>query len=443
MTPPRLEFGGTPGVVAIVLLSHLAAFYVLLCVCAHGGALFLPTSPNALLADLRAHATPTPATVAAYLGFLATQAVLAMTLPGAIVLGLPIETEPFDVVYEAPLRLEYRCNALAGWWVTLVALGALVYFRGDAPLLWIADNWGRLMTTAIVVADIASVVAYVSATIYDWFTGAELNPRVFSGRLDLKMWSEIRVSWVTLFVLTLAAAAKAGFNSSSMLLLTAHWLYANACQKGEESVPFTLDIFHEKWGWMLIFWNLAGVPFLYSANAFFIAHASAAADAAWGDDVTDVYEPLSILASLSVLFVLLVAYYVWDTAQSQRTRFRMQRQGTYVPRGALAFPSLPWGMLTDPTFIETRVGSPLLTSGWIGRANKIHYTADFIMATCWALSCGVTPWFRALPWTYPTFFGFMIAHRAGRDERRCAEKYGEDWTRYREIVPHRFVPGWF
>ena len=103
------------------------------------------------------------------------------------------------------------------------------------------------------------------------------------------MWSEIRVSWVTLFVLTLAAAAKAGFNSSSMLLLTAHWLYANACQKGEESVPFTLDIFHEKWGWMLIFWNLAGVPFLYSANAFFIAHASAAADAAWGDDVTDVY----------------------------------------------------------------------------------------------------------------------------------------------------------
>ena len=99
MTPPRLEFGGTPGVVAIILLSHLAAFYVLLCVCAHGGALFLPTSPNALLADLRAHATPTPATVAAYLGFLATQAVLAMTLPGAIVLGLPIETEPFDVVY--------------------------------------------------------------------------------------------------------------------------------------------------------------------------------------------------------------------------------------------------------------------------------------------------------------------------------------------------------
>jgi protein-S-isoprenylcysteine O-methyltransferase Ste14 len=37
----------------------------------------------------------------------------------------------------------------------------------------------------------------------------------------------------------------------------------------------------------------------------------------------------------------------------------------------------------------------------------------------------------------------MIAPRAGRDERRCAEKYGEDWTRYREIVPHRFVPGWF
>ena len=36
-------------------------------------------------------------------------------------------------------------------------------------------------------------------------------------------------------------------------------------------MPYTWDIFHEKWGWMLIFWNIAGVPFLYCANSFFIA----------------------------------------------------------------------------------------------------------------------------------------------------------------------------
>jgi len=42
-------------------------------------------------------------------------------------------------------------------------------------------------------------------------------------------------------------------------MLAAHWLYANACQKGEESVPTTWDIFHEKWGWMLV-WTYACPP---------------------------------------------------------------------------------------------------------------------------------------------------------------------------------------
>ena len=31
--------------------------------------------------------------------------------------------------------------------------------------------------------------------LYDFFMGAALNPRAFGDRLDLKMWSELRVSW--------------------------------------------------------------------------------------------------------------------------------------------------------------------------------------------------------------------------------------------------------
>ena len=47
-------------------------------------------------------------------------------------------------------------------------------------------------------------------------------------------------------------------------MLIAHFIYANACQKGEECIPTSWDIFYEKWGWMLIYWNLAGVPFVYA-----------------------------------------------------------------------------------------------------------------------------------------------------------------------------------
>ena len=34
----------------------------------------------------------------------------------------------------------------------------------------------------------------------------------------------------------------------------------------------------------------------------------------------------------------------------------------------------------------------------------------------------------------------MILHRQSRDEVRCAEKYGEAWTKYIEEVPNVFVP---
>ncbi len=40
--------------------------------------------------------------------------------------------------------------------------------------------------------------------------------------------------------------------------------------QGEECVPTTWDIFHEKWGFMLIYWNLAGVPFAYTYQSVHI-----------------------------------------------------------------------------------------------------------------------------------------------------------------------------
>ena len=35
----------------------------------------------------------------------------------------------------------------------------------------------------------------------------------------------------------------------------------------------------------------------------------------------------------------------------------------------------------------------------------------------------------------------MKAPGAGRDERRCREKYGKDWDRYLAAVPYKWFPG--
>lgn len=114
-----------------------------------------------------------------------------------------------------------------------------------------------------------------------------------------------------------------------IIMLVAHFLYSNACMKGEECVPTTWDIFYEKFGWMLIFWNISGVPYVYCFQSFYLLK---------NPDINH-----SPMITALILIILLFAYYIWDSAQSQKNRFRMQLKGTYVKR--YTFPQLPWGTI--------------------------------------------------------------------------------------------------
>ncbi|CAF4317765.1 unnamed protein product [Adineta steineri] len=266
--------------------------------------------------------------------------------------------------------------------------------------------------------------------------GVWLNPRIkiLGQEVDLKMLAEVRLSWLLLFLLIISAALKQyeAFHTISwpmMVILTAQLLYINACMKGEECIPTTWDIFYEKWGWMLIYWNLAGVPFVYAFHAYYILVNS-----------LRTHKPVegTSMTLVMILFtVLFFAYYIWDSSQAQKNRFRMKQRGTYVPRNA--FPQLPWNTLKDPKYLKTACGSTLLTDGWWKFCRKPHYTADICMAMCWALSCH--QWPGALPYFYPCFFTGMIIHRYTRDIARCKVKYGKDWTIYCDTVPYAFIPG--
>jgi delta24(24(1))-sterol reductase len=147
---------------------------------------------------------------------------------------------------------------------------------------------GQYITAAIIVADVSSIMWYVygllssseeekkelsGSMIYDFFMGSILYPRI--GIVDIKMVAECRWSWLTLMLLTLSCAVKEyennGYLSNSMIImLLAHWLYSNATAKGEHFIPSTWDMFREKFGWMLNFWNVAGVPYMYCFQSFYI-----------------------------------------------------------------------------------------------------------------------------------------------------------------------------
>ncbi|MDE0408207.1 MAG: delta(24(24(1)))-sterol reductase [Alphaproteobacteria bacterium] len=429
------EFGGPLGTVVIMALSHGLMLYLWIAWRFNDGAALFPAGLSdvgpflaRIWEQVVAHATPTWSTFAIYWAFLAAQGLLAALLPGLEVKGLPIPSR-------GGRRLVYRCNAITAWWLTLAGV-ALLHVSGIFPLQTIYEQFGAFMVTAMITANAIAIAVYVGARVTgnaermsgsilaDFFMGAWLNPRI--GILDLKMWAEIRVSWSTLFLLTASGAAhqyaEFGAVSSPMIFTAvAHFLYANACMKGEECIPTTWDFFHEKWGWMLIFWNLAGVPFVYCFSSMYIA--------------SHLPFEFSIPYTAFCFALLFGSYYVWDTANSQRNRFRMQFNGSYVKR--MAFPQLPWGTLKNPNYLNTEAGFGLLVDGWWRYARKPHYTADVLMALSWGLICGVD---HFLPYFYVTFFVVVLIHRARRDIARCKGKYGADWDRYTEAVPYLFIP---
>lgn len=205
--------------------------------------------------------------------------------------------------------------------------------------------------------------------------------------------------------------------------------------------PIIRDMYYEKWGFMLIFWNMAGVPLSYCHCTLYLAN-HAPSMYRWNR------------YALVLLYIsYLVVYWIWDTTNSQKNRFRQQERGTLLERKA--FPQLPWQTVKNPKTIQTKSGDAILVDGWCrfpnpldslvgiliqiadGYARKIHYTADLYFALTWGL---ITGFDSPFPWFYPIFFAAMISHRAIRDIQRCQAKYGEAWEEYTRQVPYLFIP---
>ncbi|KAJ7472245.1 ergosterol biosynthesis ERG4/ERG24 [Mycena galericulata] len=432
------EFGGPLGVTAIMLGFPALMYYLWICLWFYEGRLVHPDSLDNLrpfLAQMWAHicedANPSLYAWQIYGGNIVFQLILAFIMPGFKQEGLPVPSLGYKT-------LTYNCNALYSMYATMVT-AAVLHYTSAFRLTEIIDNFGHLMSVGMICGVGISFGAYFFAIatgsqirmsgnfIYDVFMGAILNPRI--GSIDLKMWAEVRIPWVIVFFIAVSGGCKQyeelGYvtpNSAFMILAT--WLYLNACGKGEECIPQTWDMYHEKWGFMVIFWNFAGVPFSYVYSIVYMARV----DPSKYQFSTPVY--------VFMFTTLLTAYYIWDTANSQKSRFKMQTQGINTFRAA--FPQLPGGTVKNPTFIQTAHGNRLLTSGWWGYSRKPNYVADWVMSFCWGV---ITGFGSPIPYFYSAFFITVLVHRVGRDFERCSAKYGKDWEKYCEVVKYKFIPG--
>lgn len=364
---------------------------------------------------------------------------------------------------------------------TLAILAAGTVAQGADFPVWtfINNNYLQILTSNIIISYALAIFVYVRSfsvkigndenrelaaggtsgnLIYDFYIGRELNPPItipFVGTVDIKTWMEVRPGLLGWIILDFAFMAKQyktyGFVSDSMFLTAAfQTLYVLDCFWWENSILTQIDTTTDGFGFMLSFGDLVWVPFLYSTSCRYLS----------------VY-PLTLgpYGSAGVLAFLGAGYSIFRLSNTQKNRFRTNPDDPRV---------------SHLTFIETKTGSKLLTSGWWGIARHFNYFGDWFQGWAYVLPTGVagyviqqssvapTPgqspadgsnifkssgvqtevvqgdargWGMIFTYFYIVYFAVLLIHRERRDEAKCARKYGDDWKRYKEIVRYRIIPG--
>lgn len=420
---PASEFGGVIGTPFLTVALPIVIYWVWASIEFNNGYLLRPYALSVeavknFFLDLYGYvlkgAYPTWRATVVYFGWFFFQAALQHFLPGREVLGSPLP---------GGYRLKYWLNGWLTWWVTM-ALVPVLWFAGF-PLTILYDNYGPMISVVIIWSFVFTALLKIHAVIkgeeermsgnffYDFWMGFARNPRI--GTFDLKLFCEARPGLILWVLLNFSIAAKQyetqGYLSLSMVLVCFfHFWYIADYYYHEEAILTTMDVITEKFGFMLVFGDLAWVPFTYVFQAFYLLRHR--------PEVHISYEYAAF-----VVGVFSFGYYLFRWVNSQKHEFRRN-------------PEAPvWGK--KATYIETKRGTKLLTSGFWGVARHLNYTGDIIISWAWCLPCLFD---SAAPYFYGIYFTSLDLHRCWRDHNECKKKYGADWDRYCEKVPYVFIP---
>jgi hypothetical protein len=354
---------------------------------------------------------------------------------------------------------------------TLVVCLAGTIAQGAEFPVWafISDNYLQILTANILISYALATFAYIRSfsvkpgnpenrelaaggrtgnLMYDWFIGRELNPRVILpliGEIDIKEFMELRPGMLGWIIINCAFIAKQyrlyGFVSDSILFISiVQAIYVLDGQFMEPAILTTIDITRDGFGFMLAFGDLVWVPFLYSQQTRYLA-----------------VHPVSLgwLGLIAMSAILAAGYSIFRLSNSQKNAFRTNPDDPSV---------------AHLKYIDTEKGTRLLISGWWGVARHINYLGDWIQSWPYCLPTGVAGyliltagaeaegafkmrdgrevvqgaaagWGMAFTYFYVLYFAVLLIHRDGRDEEKCARKYGKDWETYKRIVKYRILPG--
>lgn len=357
--------------------------------------------------------------------FVGVQLTLLLLLPGRVQSGAvtPQGNQP-----------TYRLNGVPALFVThgLFWLGV---WAGLYPATIVYDRFGSLLVTLCMFALVfcaflhwkgrhfpsSSDTTLTGNPIFDYFQGVELHPRFFG--VDLKQLCNCRLAMMGWGIIIVSFAAKQrelfGTVSPGMAVAVALQLaYVLKFFAWEGGYFSSLDITHDRFGFYLCWGVLCWLPCVYPiATLYLVRHP---AQMSW---------PAALVLLLFGLGALALNYAVDLQRQRVRTHGEIARVWGKPPRLIVA---------RYRTHEGKERSNVLLASGYWGLSRHFHYVPELALALAWTLPVGST---RALPYFYVLFLAILLVDRAGRDDRRCALKYGLAWAEYRRRVPYKILPG--
>ena len=209
-----------------------------------------------------------------------------------------------------------------------------------------------------------------------------------------------------------------GYVTYSMIVLNIlHMVYVLDFFYNESWYTRTIDITHDHLGFMLAWGDTTFLPALYTLQAQYLA-----------------YYPVHFTGTeaAGILTLGLLGYIIFRTSNAQRDEFRAKHGELNIWGSPASYMKCSYQTLDGKLHY-----SLLLTSGWWGFSRHSNYLGDLILSFAVCAVCGFD---NVLPWAYFIFMFTFLQHRMRRDERRCLNKYGEQWHKYCEVVPYRLLP---
>jgi 7-dehydrocholesterol reductase len=410
----------------LLVLTTPPAVVLFWIACTHlDGSLLRLLSREGLETVLREFPRPTWTAAAILLAFAAFEAALLLLLPGRTIEG-PVTPTGY--------RPRYTLNGIAAWIVTHAVFFGLSYGLGWFSPAIVYDHFGEILITLSVSCFLLCWALYFKGLyapstpdagasgnpIFDYFWGVELHPSI--GRVNLKQLCNCRIGMMGWSVTILSFAARQhqdlGHLSTSMLVsVLLQVVYILKFFYWEGGYFATLDIMHDRFGYYIGWGVLVWIPGVYTLTAQWL-----------------VKHPIDLSPAAAVGLTIFGLFAIWANydADAQRARVRATSGKTKV-----------WGKAPEIIHAEYTTAdgrtheSLLLASGWWGVARHFHYVAELSLAAAWSLPAGFS---HFLPYFYLMFLTILLVDRAGRDDRRCSEKYGRFWEEYQRRVPYKILP---